>query len=444
MKKINLFWFRRDLRLEDNHGLYEALQSDVPVLCLFIFDKNILDELPRNDARVTFIHRELARLKSELNTHGGDLIIKHGNPIEEWEALLNKYKIAGVYTNHDYEPYAKFRDKEVESILTENDIDFYTYKDQVIYEREEIQKKAGGIYTVFTPYKRTWLAKFVEDYKQLLASSQIESKYPSEDSLGNLLQVSKPEKMLSFKDIGFVESDITIPNKTPTQKTIKTYNANRDFPARKAGTSRLGIHFRFGTISIRRKAIKAYHLSEVYLSELIWRDFYAQILANHPQVIGNAYKPKYDGIEWRNNNDEFEKWKVGMTGYPLVDAGIRELNETGHMHNRVRMVVASFLTKHLLIDWRWGEAYFAEKLLDFDLASNNGGWQWAAGTGTDAAPYFRIFNPEAQMKRFDSKLEYVKKWVPEYGTPQYPNPIVDHKMARERCLETYKKALSDG
>ncbi|MFT4568586.1 MAG: deoxyribodipyrimidine photo-lyase [Saprospiraceae bacterium] len=444
MDKINLFWFRRDLRLIDNHGLHEALQSNAKVLCLFIFDKNILEELPPNDARVTFIHRELERVKSELNTHGGDLTIRHGNPIEVWQSLLNEYQVSTVYTNHDYEPYAKARDNEVESLLNSNGVNFYTYKDQVIYEREEIQKKAGGIYTVFTPYKRTWLAKFEEEYKAFLQSSALQSKYPSEDCMANLLQVPKPEKMLSLKDIGFVESDIPIPNKTPTQKTIKTYSVNRDFPAIKAGTSRLGIHFRFGTVSLRKKAIKAFHLSEIYLSELIWRDFYAQILANHPQVIGNAYKPQYDGIEWINDKEEFEKWKAGMTGYPLVDAGIRELNQTGHMHNRVRMVVASFLTKHLLIDWRWGEGYFAEKLLDFDLASNNGGWQWAAGTGTDAAPYFRIFNPESQMKRFDAKLEYVHKWVPEYGTDQYPDPIVDHKMARERCLATYKKALSEG
>ena len=411
MNKINLFWFRRDLRLNDNHGFYQALESDHPVLCLFIFDNNILDELPRDDARVTFIYQELERLKTELNSHGGDLIVKYGSPIEVWESLLTEYEVAEVFTNHDYEPYAKARDRQVETLLLQQGVGFNTFKDHVIYEKEEIQKKAGGIYTVFTPYKRTWLEKFKVEYAKFLQSGSPASMFPSEDSLGNLENVAKSQTMISLKDMDFEESDIPIPEKTTSQKTIKNYNANRNFPALKQGTSRLGIHFRFGTISIRSKAIKAFHLSEVYLSELIWRDFYSQILANHPQVIGNAYRPKYDRIEWRDDKPAFDKWKEGKTGYPLVDAGMREIKETGHMHNRVRMVVASFLTKHLLIDWRWGEAYFAERLLDFDLASNNGGWQWAASTGTDAAPYFRIFNAETQGVRFDPDGTYRRHWL---------------------------------
>lgn len=438
---INIFWFRRDLRLQDNAGLYHALKSKVPIVPIFIFDTNILDKLSdKKDARVQFIHESLSELNKELETYGSALQVYHGDPVEVWNKITKEFKIQTAYANHDFESYTIDRDQKVSALLGSKGIKFNTYKDHVIMEYNEVLKDDGLPYTVFTPYKRKWLAK-VSEGKDDLSKSYFLSSYPSLKYATNF-KVGLKQKMMSLSDIGFCESDIVFPKDNVKLKLIKAYAENRNFPAID-GTSKLGVHFRFGTVSIRAKARKAVKLSDVYLSELIWRDFYSQILANFPHVETNAFRAKYEKLEWRNDESEFKAWCAGETGYPMVDAGMRELNNTGHMHNRVRMVVASFLTKHLLIDWRWGEAYFAEKLLDFDLASNNGGWQWASGSGTDAAPYFRIFNPESQLKKFDKQLQYVKKWVPEYGTTEYAEPIVDHKYARERCLQTYKTALNN-
>ncbi len=435
MEHVRIFWFRRDLRLHDNHGLYEALSQSVNVLPIFIFDKNILDLLPADDTRLSFIYATISDLKGKCQSLGSDLKVFYGDPVEVWQQLIATYPISDVYLNRDYEPYAKKRDEAVKNLLLKCGVNMHTFKDHVIFENEEVRSKTGTTYTVFTPYKNSWLGRFEEEY---LRGGSMD--YPSHDRLHNLSRQT-PETMMSLASMGFKKSSVPIPDVEVRSGVIKNYGNTRNFPANTVGTSRLGIHFRFGTVSIRDKAIKANALSQVYLSELIWRDFYSQILDAFPHVVTGAFKPQYDKILWRENEEEFERWCHGMTGYPIVDAGMRELNATGHMHNRVRMITASFLTKHLLMDWRLGEAYFALKLLDFDLASNNGGWQWAAGSGTDAAPYFRIFNPYSQAEKFDSKTEYIKQWVPEYGTRSYPNPIVDHKYARERCLETYKKAF---
>ncbi len=445
MKKINLFWFRRDLRLTDNAGLFHALKEGLPVLPIFIFDAEILDDLvDKRDARVEFIRNVLQEIHQELLALGSTLDVRFGKPAEVWEKLTTEYDIAQVFTNHDYEPYAIQRDEAIAQHLNSQGIAFKTFKDHVIFEKLEIVKKDGTPYTVFTPYSRKWKEKLLSDLGNVAehhcSNSTYLQAFPSEKYLENFLKTTA-KKIPTLEDIGFKPSAIAFPPKVVAQKTIKDYGENRDFPARN-GTSKLGVHFRFGTISIREKARKASLLNDTYLNELIWRDFYAMILANFPHVVGNAFRAKYEAVPWREAEEDFECWCQGKTGYPLVDAGMRELLTTGYMHNRVRMVVASFLTKHLLIDWRRGEAWFAQKLLDFDLASNNGGWQWAAGCGTDAAPYFRIFNPSSQLKKFDKDLSYVKKWVPEYGTTAYPPPMVEHKFARERCLQVYKMALN--
>ncbi len=438
---VSIFWFRRDLRLKDNAGLYNALKNSENVLPLFIFDTNILDKLQDNkDARVTFIYDVLCELKGELRTLGSDLIVKYGKPIDVWKDLLTFYNINGVYANHDYETYATDRDSNVTNLLSSDGISFISSKDHVIFEKSEVVKDDGKPYTVFTPYKKKWLAKLMKNVSDVKESYYLEP-FPTVKYFKNLFNQQTELPMITLGEMGFQRSGIAIPSNIISQSIITQYDQKRDFPAIQ-GTSRLGIHFRFGTISIREKALKAATLNQTYLSELIWRDFYAQILYHFPHVQSGSFRPEYDQIQWRNNELEFKAWCEGKTGYPIVDAGMRELKTTGHMHNRVRMITASFLTKHLLIDWRWGEAWFAEKLLDFDLASNNGGWQWAAGSGTDAAPYFRIFSPDAQTDRFDKQKIYIKKWVPEYGTHSYTKPIVDHKMARERCLETYKRALA--
>lgn len=449
MSSVSLFWFRRDLRLKDNAGLYHALKEGAPVVPVFIFDTTILDKLEqKDDARVNFLHDTITSLKVQLEELGSSIEVRYGKPLAEMEQLIKQYKVQSVYTNHDYEPYAKQRDEEMANLLKENDITFQTYKDHVIFEGSEVEKKAGGIYTVFSPYGRRWRAKlesrmdqFINEQGAKEAVSYYFKPYPSTNYFDHLHAFSGGD-IPSLEEMGFESSDVHIPSQTVDRGLIRNYDKTRNFPA-KNGTSKLGIHFRFGTISIREKARKAQKLNDTFLNELIWRDFYAMILDNFPHVDGKAFREKYEMIEWRNNEDEFQKWCEGRTGYPIVDAGMRELNKTGYMHNRVRMITASFLTKHLLIDWRWGEAYFAEKLLDFDLSSNNGGWQWAAGSGTDAAPYFRIFNPTTQLEKFDKDLKYVKRWVPEYGTHEYPAPIVDHKFARERCLNTYKEALDN-
>ena len=439
--KISVFWFRRDLRLRDNTGLYQALKQEKNVLPLFIFDVDILDKLAdKKDARVTFIYHTLSELKSALKALGSDIIIKYGKPLEVWKEILNTYQVTSVYTNHDYETYAIERDAAVANLLDHHNISFKTFKDHIIFEKSEVVKDDGKPYTVFTPYKKKWLSKLLENGQDVKNSYYLKP-FPTEKYFDHFCKTDIDLAFISLEEMGFESSDIIIPPQTVAQSIIAQYDQKRDFPAVQ-GTSRLGIHFRFGTISIREKALKAATLNQTFLSELIWRDFYAQILYHFPHVQKGSFRPEYDQIQWRNNETEFKAWCEGKTGYPIVDAGMRELKTTGHMHNRVRMITASFLTKHLLIDWRWGEAWFAEKLLDFDLASNNGGWQWAAGSGTDAAPYFRIFSPDAQTDRFDKQKIYIKKWVPEYGTFSYMKPIVDHKLARERCLETYKKALA--
>jgi len=431
MSKISFFWFRRDLRTEDNTGLFHALQQNQNIQPIFIFDRNILDKLEdKDDARVSFIHSCISNLKKEFQDQGGDLWVRYGRPEDIFKKLISEYDVDTVFTNRDYEPYAKERDQKIDKLLDEKGVNFLRFKDQLIFEPDEIVNGSGEFYKVYTPFSRQWKAKFDE------------LKFDSQNDLNfkNLRKTDSPEKMIELEEMGFEPSKIEIPSLKTSDERISKYDKTRNFPAIN-GTTRLGIHLRFGTISIRNLAQRAKELNETYLNELIWREFYMMILAKNPQVVDKAFKPAYDQIPWRNDEAQFEAWCEGKTGYPIVDAGMRELNETGYMHNRVRMVVASFLTKHLLIDWRWGEAYFARKLLDYELASNNGGWQWAAGTGTDAQPYFRVFNPTSQMEKFDKDLKYVKKWVPEYGTDDYPEPIVDHKFARQRAIDTYKEAL---
>jgi deoxyribodipyrimidine photo-lyase len=430
--KLTIFWFRRDLRLSDNTGLYYALQETSPVLPIFIFDSEILDDLKdKSDARVNFIHDQLMIISQKLNKIGSGLLVKYGKPEEIFKSLIDDYNVESVFTNRDYEPYALERDQNIDNILQNKGIGFFDFKDHVIFEKDEILTGEQQPYKVFTPFKNKWLDK--------LESGHLHP-YEITVTKENFYQFNPI--MLSLSDIGFQKSITPIPKKEYEEATIKKYDKERDFPE-KNGTSRLGIHLRFGTISIREAVSQAQKLNDTWLNELIWRDFYSMILANFPHVVSNAFKPKYDAIPWRNSKEDFQKWCEGKTGYPIVDAGMRELNQTGYMHNRVRMITASFLTKHLLIDWRWGEAYFAEKLLDYELASNNGGWQWAAGTGTDAQPYFRIFNPYSQTDKFDKNKVYIKKWIPEVNTSDYPEPMVDHKEARQRALETYKSALGN-
>ena len=426
--KINVFWFRRDLRLEDNAGLYYALNAGLPVLPIFIFDTEILDKLgSRNDARVEFIHNALLGIDAELNQKGSSLLVLHGNTIDIWKKLCDEYAIDEVFTNHDYEPYAIKRDNIVSSLLNERGIKFNTYKDQVIFEKDEVVKSDGKPYTIYTPYSKVWRARLEKEGLK-------EYKIKKDNYYGFT------SKVLSLNEIGFKSSGINFPEKEVRKAIIKDYENTRDIPAID-GTSRLSVHLRFGTISIRQLVREATKLNDTWLRELIWREFFMMILYHFPHSASASFRPEYDNIKWRNNEAEFEAWCKGETGYPIVDAGMRELNATGFMHNRVRMITASFLTKDLLIDWRWGERYFADKLLDYELSSNVGNWQWAAGTGCDAAPYFRIFNPHTQQEKFDPELKYVKKWVPEYDNFGYPQPIVDHKSARERTLNAYKDAL---
>lgn len=431
MKKISLCWFRRDLRTEDQTALFYSLQQEDQVLPLFIFDRHILDALEdKTDARVSFIHAQVTSLKAFFEQQGSSMLVRYGYPEQIFQELLTEYEIQAVYTNRDYEPYAQSRDSRIEGLLREKNSPFLSFKDQVIFEPGEIVNGSGEFYKVFTPYSKNWLEKFRTTRVQPLPTA----------NWSNLFQTSALP-MPTLKDMGFAPSPIEIPMNELDEEIVRHYEERRNFPAQR-GTSRLGIHLRFGTLSIRKLALKAASLNATFLNELIWREFYAMILGHAPQVVDRGFKPQYDRIPWRNNEVEFEAWCAGTTGYPIVDAGMRELNATGFMHNRVRMIVASFLTKHLLIDWRWGEAYFAKKLLDFELASNNGGWQWAAGTGTDAQPYFRVFNPDSQTEKFDKDLTYIKKWIPEFGTASYPKPIVEHKFARNRAIETYKKALT--
>ena len=432
MDTISIFWFRRDLRLHDNVALYHALQSEEKILPIFIFDKDILEKIPKNDARISFIHKELNTMNEHLQSFEARISMFHGNPKEVFQSLIEKYHVVKVFTNHDYEPYAIKRDLEIKELLASNTIEFHTYKDQVIFERNEITKKDGTPYVVYTPYSKKWMEAY---------HINAQKNYPSEDLLSGFYSSVKPT-VLTLDDIGFTETRIPIKNYIFNSRIINEYEETRNFPALD-NTSKLGPHLRFGTVSVRQMASRAdAQENKIFLKELIWREFFMQILWHFPQTHKDSFKSKYDRINWRNNEEEFKKWCNGTTGYPMVDAGMRQLNETGFMHNRVRMLVGSFLCKHLLIDWRWGEAYFAEKLHDYEMSSNVGNWQWVAGTGVDASPYFRIFNPTSQIQKFDKELKYIQKWVPDFQELTYPTPMVEHKFARERCLKVYKEALA--
>jgi deoxyribodipyrimidine photo-lyase len=433
MKKINVFWFRRDLRIEDNIALFHCSESDLPFLAIFIFDKTILKNLTnKKDERVQFIYNNLVKLKEKFQENGSDLRIYYDTPKAAWSNIIKAFNVQNVYLNEDYEPLALKRDKSIANFLKLRGISFREFKDQCIFAKNDILKKDNKPYTVFTPYKNKWLAKLEPKH---IASVKVKN---IKDSTYKV----KAQEMPKLEFFGFSEAIVKNNVKTIRRKIINEYKEKRDFPGLDA-TSRLGLHLRFGTVSIRKCIQAAYHSEEhTWLSELIWREFFMQIIYHFPYVETGPFKKKYEKIEWRNNRKEFIKWCEGKTGYPLVDAGMRELNETGFMHNRVRMVCASFLIKHLLIDWRWGEKYFAEKLLDFELSANNGNWQWVAGTGCDSAPYFRIFNPETQLKKFDPDFVYIKKWLSDFGTEDYPDPIVDHKEAYNRALLTYKLALN--
>ena len=430
--KINVHWFRRDLRLHDHRALAKATNDGAhPVLPLFIFDTDILDVLEnKKDQRVHFIHRTLEQMREELHVLGSSMLVRYGKPVDIWKSLVEEYDIASVSVVRDYEPYAQERDKAVYDFLQSKNISFTGCKDQVIFEKSEITKNDGGYYSVFTPYSKSWKAALTNDH-------YAEAKVNNEGFFK-----TKPLSMPTLKDMGFEETDERLfPTKNVSDEILAHYHEKRDIPSVK-GTSRMSVHLRFGTVSIRELVRRAKSTNETYLNELIWRDFYQMTLYHNPQSPHNALKSKYDNIKWEINEEHFTAWCEGKTGYPLVDAGMRELNTTGYMHNRIRMLTASFLTKHLLIDWRWGERYFAEKLLDFDLAANVGGWQWAAGCGNDAAPYFRIFNPYTQQEKFDPNHTYVKRYVKEFNTNEYVDPIVDHKWARERALERYKTGIN--
>jgi deoxyribodipyrimidine photo-lyase len=425
-RDISVFWFRRDLRLEDNTGLDQALHSGFHVLPVFIFDTNILEELPADDPRVSFIYRQLQQIHGKLASVASGLRVFKGEPLEVWKDLLDRYSIKEVYVNRDYEPYALNRDRTVEELLKCRGIRFRSFKDQVIFEEGEVLKQDGSPYTVFTPYKRKWMETFRERFS-LTVTGEAETGF-----------LSGSGSFPRLEALGFKLSAMQV--RPYDLSSLHDYPAVRDLPAADA-TSHLSPHLRFGTVSIRKVIAGLAHSDDVFLSELIWREFFMQILFHFPEVVNQNFQTKYNGIEWKNDQGDFQRWCEGNTGFPMVDAGMRQLNALGSMHNRVRMVTASFLCKHLLVDWRMGEAYFASKLLDYELSSNNGNWQWAAGTGCDAAPYFRVFNPSEQLKRFDPDQEYVRSWVPEYGTPAYPEPMIDHKFARDRALAVYKKGI---
>ncbi|WP_434979026.1 cryptochrome/photolyase family protein [Daejeonia sp. YH14] len=429
--RVPIFWFRRDLRLEDNVGLCQALASGYPILPIFIFDETILSRIEnKKDRRVDYIHQALSKINVELKTHQSTLFTFYGKPLDIFKILLEKYDIQGVFSNRDYEPQAIKRDTEIYQFFKTQNIPFKAFKDQVIFDKNEILKNDGTPYTVYTPYSKKWKEKLtVENYQTYKAD------------FTNFFKINFSE-IHSLQEIGFQKTEFEFNEPTLNPAIIDEYDKFRDYPAMQR-TTQLGIALRFGTISVRQCVAFALEHNQTWLNELIWREFFMQILYHFPKVVTESFKPKYDFIEWRNNEQEFKLWCEGKTGYPIVDAGMRQLNETGYMHNRVRMIVASFLCKHLLIDWRWGETYFAQKLNDYDLSANNGNWQWAAGSGCDAAPYFRVFNPTIQTEKFDKNLEYIKKWVPEFGTDKYPKPIVEHCFARDRALKTYGKAVKE-
>ncbi len=427
---IAIFWFRRDLRLNDNKAFFRALKSSGKVLPLFIFDDVILDTLPQNDHRVEFIHSTLSVIDQVLRKQGSGILVKKGRPISVFSRLLEEFDIEAVHSNADHEPYGRERDQKVGALLASRGIGFFQELDHLVLTAHDALKPDGKPYNVFTPYSRRW--------KEVL-EHRASAEFPSESLLQNCFK-GQVDRFPALEEIGFKPSGMAMPIATIDRDLIKNYHETRNFPAVN-GVSLLSPHLRFGTISIRKLVKLAQGLNETFLNELIWREFYAMILHHFPRVVNESFRPEYDRIVWLNNKEEFERWKQGRTGFPMVDAGMRQLSATGYMHNRLRMVTASFLTKHLLIDWRWGQAWFADKLFDFELSSNNGGWQWSAGTGTDAAPYFRIFNPVEQQKKFDPEEKYIRQWIAEYGTNTYPAPIIDLKIARERCLAAYKKAI---
>lgn len=426
--KINIFWLRRDLRLDDNRALNIALNSGLPVLPVFIFDTDIIDELPPDDPRISFIHETLSSVNMALRKEGSSVYSLRGTPVDIWDRLVKSFDINAVFTARDYEPYAIQRDNAIEQLLRKSEISFFRIKDQVIFEEGEILKPDKKPYTIFTPYRNSWLKKLNDNIPETLTEKAAK--------LNNYYQCSY--SMPSLEDIGFRESSIRV--RPSNLSVIPDYHKYRDIPSADK-TSYLSTHLRFGTVSIRKIVKKALEENITFLNELIWREFFMQILYHFPDVVTRNFKTVYDFIHWRNDEKEFYRWCNGETGYPIVDAGMRQLNNTGYMHNRLRMITGGFLCKHLLTDWRWGEAYFAQKLLDYELSSNNGNWQWAAGTGCDAAPYFRIFNPETQLKKFDPEYEYVKRWVDEYGKPGYPDKIVDHDFARQRSIAVYKAGI---
>jgi len=424
-KPISVFWFRRDLRLQDNTALYHALKLGEPVLPIFIFDTDITNQLNEDDARVNFIYDTLVDIDKELKSYGSSLLILKGNVDEVWRTIIKDYKVVNIFFNRDYEPYARERDRRIGRMMETHGIEVQTFKDQVIFEPHEVLKADGNPYTVFTPYKRKWLQHYesvtIYDVSKFPFFMQCVREVPHKSKLGITPSVIKVQ--------------------TYDLNVVAEYAKHRDYPS-VDGTSRLGPYLRFGLVSVRSLMANIGSVSETFTSELVWREFFMQIIYHFPHVIKENFRPKYNSIQWVNDKHLFELWKVGKTGYPIVDAGMRELNQTGYMHNRVRMLTAGFLCKHLLTDWRWGEAYFAEKLLDYDLSANNGNWQWAAGTGCDAAPYFRVFNPYTQAKKFDARLEYINQWIPELNSLEYPQPIVVHENARKRALETYKIGLA--
>lgn len=431
---ITLFWFRRDLRLEDNVGLSQALKSQPSVLPLFIFDTTILNDLKDPvDGRVQFIHHCIQSLQNELATKNSSILVVQGRPLQVFKTLLETYRVQAVYCNEDYESYARSRDAQVKALLAENGISFHSFKDQMIFAPTDVLKSDGNPYTVYTAYKNKW--------KSLLKSNHLQSVYPDQD-WGQLLS-GVPVAIPTLESLGFKAGNFYFPPMEMNETIIRSYHKTRDYPYLATGTTRLGLHLRFGTISIRELARKALEWNEIFLDELVWREFFMMILAHFPQVVTQSFKKAYDRIQWLNDPADFARWCQGQTGFPMIDAGMRQLNQTGYMHNRVRMIVANFLTKLLLIDWRWGEAYLAQKLLDFELAANNGNWQWSAGTGCDAQPYFRIFNPQTQIEKFDPEHKYLRQWLPDFGTPTYPPPMVDYTFARNRALTIYKQAITE-
>jgi deoxyribodipyrimidine photo-lyase len=429
--KIHIFWFRRDLRLNDNHGLFVALNSGLKVLPLFIFDTGILSKLKHpDDSRVSFIYDNLKQIDHQLREYGSSLLVRHGKPIDVFSKLIEEFRIRGVFVNTDFEPYGLERDALIHQLFKSKGLEFTSYTDHVVFEPTEILKADGSPYTMYTPFSVRW--------KERLRAKSIPT-YASESLMHNFQPLN--ERFPTLDQIGFAQTTIPAPVLNIDRQTLIQYQELRNLPF-PGSTTYSGVYLRFGTISIRQLVAEALKYSETFLNELIWREFFMQILVHFPHVVNNNFNPRYKRMVWRNDPHDYELWCSGMTGFPMVDAGMRQLNQTGFMHNRVRMITAGFLTKHLLIDWRWGEAYFAEKLLDYELASNNGNWQWAAGTGCDAAPYFRVFNPMEQARKFDPEQLYVRKWIPEIDSPSYPAPMVDHKSARERAIKTYKEALS--